>query len=164
MIALDVSALGPWTLPVASFEVAMIWFSFPLDVFAYGEGKEHFRVMLAGWFDYRGVDGKITRMDPEKDEWEELVPLLSLRRDKIERAVVSPDSVLCVEFVSGRSVTVGPSEGYAGFEANGPGFKVWGEPSGPQWVTGRTYDQTNGLTGESLWAPKVGMRPGKPGL
>ena len=75
----------------------MLRFAYPISVVAEGGAGKHLKTQLNGAFDFSDVDGKCLHMDAEKDRWEDLVALMALRYDKIERASVSTVSVLRVE-------------------------------------------------------------------
>jgi Family of unknown function (DUF6188) len=134
----DFSGPGPWTLPVTGYELARLEFGFPFDFIAGATGGRRFRVQLSGRFVFRDAEGHDHRLDPEHDPWEDFTVMFGLRHDKITQATVSADDAfLHVEFESGRTITVGPSDGYEGWEADGPGFSLGGSSGAGQAKPGR---------------------------
>jgi hypothetical protein len=126
---------------VRGFEVDTLWFTAQFVVVAHGDGGKHLRAHLNGPFEYRDAAGNDLRMHTEKDEWEEWVPLLALRRDKIANAHVSTASVLRVDLASGRMLAAAPHEGYEGCEVTGPGFFIVGASDEPAIWTGKSWEQ-----------------------
>jgi hypothetical protein len=133
-----------WQLPVAGFAVEKITFyGGVLMLYAYGPDRKHFDVTLSGPFRLDGEDGGAESLDPETNTWEELAGVLALRNDQIAVATVSPDSLLSVDFVSGRRMTVAPDGSrYESWEVLGPGFKIVGVPEGPALWTGSAWNQS----------------------
>jgi Family of unknown function (DUF6188) len=122
-------ATGPWTLPVEGFEVLSIVFAFPIDVVAYGNGGPSCRMRLAGAFALSEPEGTVHFLDAERQSWQELAVVLSLRHDKLVTALVTETAQLTVTFASGRSLTAEPDDRpYEHWEVTGPDFKLIAMP------------------------------------
>jgi hypothetical protein len=109
-----------------------------LAVFADGAPPNRLEVRINGPFRYRDANGPDQRLDAEKD-WMDLVPLLALRADTIERAHVSTASDLMIDFKSGRRLHAAPYDGYEGWELKGPGFFIVGASDEPAIWTGDAW-------------------------
>jgi hypothetical protein len=113
---------GPWTLPVAGFEILTVEFSAScMRLVAYVFGGEHCSIDLIGPFELREPDGRAHRLDPSSQAWEELVVLLSLRHDTVAAATATAESDLFVELASGRTIRIGPDDRFVSWEMSGPG-------------------------------------------
>jgi Family of unknown function (DUF6188) len=139
----DFSGAGPWELSVCGFEVDTLWFTYPFVIVAHGDGGKHLKVSLGGPFDYGDAAGQSFHLNAETDRWEDLAPLLALRSDKVARASASTETVLRIEFDSGRSITAAPSADHENWEALGPGFFIVGAPTPgePTIWTGKSWEQ-----------------------
>lgn len=123
-------AKGPWDLPIRGYEVLQITFAYPVDLVTYGDAGASAFVRLEGEFDF--VDGGRRRssLDAGGERWEDLVPLLKLRHDRITAAHATEAGYLAVEFASGSRIEAGPSEMCENWQVSGPGFQLIGLPSG----------------------------------
>ncbi len=88
---------------------------------AFAVGGEHSRIDFYGAFELREPDGRVHKLNPSSQAWEELVVLLSLRHDTIAAATVTAESDLVIEFASGRTIAAGPNKRFATWEISGPG-------------------------------------------
>jgi hypothetical protein len=125
-----------WTSPVAGFEVIEVRFSGRVYVTAYGKRAEGEKeapntdIAVGGastFVDRSGTKHSLSAVEP----WESLVPLLSLRHDRIASAVADRTGWLTVRFDSGARLEVGPDGHYENWELVGPdGILIVGLPSG----------------------------------
>jgi hypothetical protein len=84
-------------------------------------------------------------LDDEHDAWERLAPILALRDDVIARATASSESVLRIDFESGRFIesAASPDDRYERWEVVAPGYFIVGTPDEPTVWTGRAWEQND---------------------
>jgi hypothetical protein len=127
--AVTLSSTGPWDLPIEGFEIQTIVFASTIDIVAYGDGGPYGTLRLAGSFGLSEADGSIHKLDSERQSWEELAILLTLRHDKITSATVTETARLRVTLDSGRSLSAQPDNTpYENWEVSGPDFKLIAMP------------------------------------
>jgi hypothetical protein len=97
-------ATGPWDLPVEGWEILTVIFAFQIDILAYGGEAGTCTIRLAAAFRLTDPDGHVHELDAEQNAWEDLTPVLTLRRDKLVSLNITEDACLTARFGSGRSL------------------------------------------------------------
>lgn len=132
---------GPWTLPIEGFSVNSITFGGLIDIVAYGEGGGRSKddtiipapsanVRFESEFQLIDRTGDAVRLNPSRQNWEDLTPLFALRRDRVEHAVATADGRLEIRFESGRVVLAEPDSNYENWAVTGAGFELISMPGG----------------------------------
>ncbi len=132
---------GPWTLPIAGFEVLQVTFAHPIDLVAYGDEGATAFVRFESEFAFAEPGGEVHELSASRDSWESLAVVLSLRHDRITSAQVSESADLDVEFESGRRLQAGPDPSYESWEVSGPGVHLVAMPGRPGTVA--AFDGTS---------------------
>lgn len=121
---------GPWTLPVADYEVLQVTFAYPLDIVAYGEEAASLLIRVESAFRLEHPDATSQDFDVSKEPWEALTPVLALRHDRVGSAVARSDGTMTISFASGRRISSWPDPNYENWQLTGPGFMLICTPGG----------------------------------
>ncbi len=124
---MDFSGEGPWELPIAGFRVQRLTFAMAVTVLAYGD-EESVLISLPGPFSLEQPGVGLLRLDPERQSWQELDPLFSLRDDRIISATATRDAALRIEFSSGHILSARSEGQFENWEVSARGYTIVGTP------------------------------------
>jgi hypothetical protein len=127
------TALEPWNLPVRDYEVLEVTFGERLELVAHVAGAMTIRLRLQGAFDLLGANGQTVHLNAAAQPWEELVPILTLRHNRMTAAIASTpgdDAHLTIEFDTGRVLSAHSRTRDESWQISGPGFHLIGLAAG----------------------------------
>jgi hypothetical protein len=109
-----------WKIPIAGYEVSEVRLGAQTYLILYGPEADRVQFRFGGDAKLLGADGLSVSLDGE-GAWEQLVPVLQLRRQRLDDVAVGSDGRIQLSFEHGISLIVAPDPAYENWELSGPG-------------------------------------------